>query len=215
MTHSMYRMGTDESLKNDYVFIARPAMGFNDKGCRPKLQKMLEILLEVQPTNFGSLTTGETMINGFNPEKLKESLEDNSPLMCCFSEREKVVEVLKRLKEEDLGISVTITGILEDVKNICKEVGLNPHSADLSLGIHGNTELLPEEEIMPLTTMCGHGMVAAGLVRKMKLALSKGKVSAEEAAKIIAAPCLCGIFNNKRAEKLLIQENKRNKINEE
>ena len=44
------------------------------------------------------------------------------------------------------------------------EVGLNPHTINLSLGIHGGTEALPPAEIRQFTTMCGHAMIAPHLV---------------------------------------------------
>ncbi|MGI6128922.1 MAG: hypothetical protein ACOYEO_02360 [bacterium] len=206
MTHSLYRRGDYESLKNDYVLISRPAMGINHEGCAPKLQRSLQIIFGVGPTNLGSLTTGETIVGGLDPDDVIASMEDNSPIMCCFSEREKVVEVLRKLKEAELGISVVLTGLLDDVQAICDEIGLKAHSVNMSLGVHGNTELLPEEEVLRIATMCGHGMVAAGLVRHMRKAVNEGKVSPEEAATVLAQPCLCGIFNTKRAAALLSKE---------
>jgi hypothetical protein len=209
VTHSVYREGPENTFRNnDYVFISRPAMGFNDKGAAPNIKRTFEIIFETGPTNFGSLTSQENMSMGINPQKLIDKVEDNSPVMCCFHEREKVIEVLKKIKEEQLGLSVTVTGLIDDVVDICKEVGLTPHSADISLGIHGNTDLLPDESIRCFTTMCGHGMISASLVKQMKKAYEEGKVSTEEAAKVISAPCLCGIFNTKRAEKLLESQKK-------
>lgn len=203
MTHSLHRTGSEESLNNDYVFIARPAMGFNHVGCTPKIQRMLEIIFEEGPTNLGSLTTQENLTMGLDPDELIARTEDNSPVMCCFHGRENLVRVLKRLKKEDLGISVVVTGLFDNVKEICEEVGLKPHSVDISLGVHGNTDLLPSEDVMCFTTMCGHGLVAAGLVIQMQKAVAQGRISPEKASRVLAKPCYCGIFNHKRAEEML------------
>lgn len=205
MTHSLHRRGTEENLKNDYVIISRPAMGINHEGCAPRLRRSLEIIFDVGPTNLGSLTTKENMTLGLDPQDMISKMEDNSPIMCCFDDREKVNQVIARLKKEDLGISVVVTGLLDDVIDLCNENGLTPHSVDISLGIHGNTDLLPEDEVLNITTMCGHGMISAGLVKQMKKCVKEGKVSPEEAAKVLAAPCLCGIFNIKRAERLIAE----------
>lgn len=198
MTHSLHRVGSEDTFQDDYVFISRPAMGFNHVGCTPKVQRTLEIIFDEGPTNLGSLTTQENLMLGIDPQEMIAKTEDNSPVMCCFHEREKVVNVLKQLKKEEIGLSVVVTGLIDNVTDICTEVGLTPHSVDISLGIHGNVELLPSEEIMCLTTMCGHGMIAAGLVEQMKKAVKNGRVSPEAAARILAKPCYCGIFNQKR-----------------
>jgi hypothetical protein len=181
-------------------------MGINHEGCAPRIRRSLQIIFEVGPTNLGSLTTKENMALGLNPEEMISKMEDNSPIMCCFHDREKIKEVLIRLKEEDLGLSVVVTGEMEDVVELCREVGLKPHSAGISLGIYGKTELLPEEDVLCFTTMCGHAMVSAGIVKQMKESVKKGIMSSEEAANILSAPCLCGIFNNVKAQKMLDEE---------
>ncbi|CDX03632.1 hypothetical protein DesLBE_1430 [Desulfitobacterium sp. LBE] len=206
MTHSLHRVGPEESFAEDFVFISRPAMGINHVGCTPKVQRTLEIIFEQGPTNLGSLTTQENLTMGIDPQELMAKTEDNSPVMCAFHEREKIVNVLKKLKEEEVGLSVVVTGLVDQVEGICEEVGLEPHSVGISLGVHGATALLPEEEIMCFTTMCGHGMIAAGLVKQVKKAVAEGRMTPEKASKILAKPCYCGIFNQKRAEKLLEQQ---------
>ena len=68
------------------------------------------------------------------------------------------------------------------------------------------TRLPPEdEEILDITTVCGHSIVSFNLVRRMATEVSKGMISLEEAGRIMARPCSCGIFNPKRAEDLLRQ----------
>lgn len=137
MTHSLHRIGAEDSFQDDYVLISRPAMRINHVGCTPKIKRTLEIIFEEGPTNFGSLTTQENLFMGLDPQKLIAKTEDNSPVMCCFHERHKVVNVLKRLKEEELGLSVIVSGPIDNIRGICEEVGLKPHSANISLGIHG------------------------------------------------------------------------------
>jgi hypothetical protein len=106
---------------------------------------------------------------------------------------------LKQLKKEDNGMSVVITGLRDVIEDLCKEAGLTPHSADLSLGVFGAVEKLPEEETLCFTTMCGHAMISAGLVRQIRKAVKDGHMSAEEGAKVLAKPCYCGVFNTTRA----------------
>ena len=156
--------------------------------------------------NWGSLTTKQIMTLGFDREDLLNKTEDNSPAMGCFDDRKKVVNVLKKLKEEDLGMSVVVTGLRDKVEEICAEAGLTPHSADLALGIFGDTDKLPDEDTMCYTTMCGHAMISAGLVKQIRKAVTEGRMEPQTAAKILAKPCYCGIFNLTRAEDMLQAE---------
>ena len=206
MSHTLHRFGPEETFQNDFPFISRPAMKINHVGAAPKMRRVIEIALDHEPVNWGSLTTKQNLTIGFDREDLLNKTEDNSPAMGCFDDREKVVAVLKQLKEEDLGMSVVVTGLRDKVEDICREAGLTPHSADLSLGIFGATELLPEDETLCFTTMCGHAMLSAGLVRQIRKAVKDGRMTPEEGAKVLAKPCYCGVFNQTRAAMLLEQE---------
>jgi len=181
-------------------------MKFNDEGAAPKMRRVMEICLDHEPVNWGSLTTKQNMTLGFEREELLSKTEDNSPAMGCFDSREKIIEVLKQLKEEDIGMSVVVTGLRDTIEEICKEAGVTPHSADLALGIFGATDKLPDEETLCYTTMCGHAMISAGLVKQIRKAVKEGRMSPEEGAHILAKPCYCGIFNPTRAKALLEEE---------
>jgi hypothetical protein len=37
----------------------------------------------------------------------------------------------------NLGLSVTVSGLIEEIFDICKELGIKPHSINLSLGVWG------------------------------------------------------------------------------
>ncbi|MFZ7120221.1 MAG: hypothetical protein ACOWWH_04650 [Eubacteriaceae bacterium] len=87
--------------------------------------------------------------------------------------------------------------------SLAEELDIEPHSINLSLGVFGRTEKLPPEEVLEFITMCGHGMISRNLVTKLIKEVRDGKKSKEQAAKIMASPCVCGIFNTNRAIKLL------------
>jgi len=63
--------------------------------------------------------------------------------------------------------------------------------------------LLPDEDILSITTMCGHHMISPNLVKKLVEDVKKGKITPEKAAWKLATFCPCGIFNHVRAEKLI------------
>ena len=80
---------------------------------------------------------------------------------------------------------------------------MTPHSVDYSLDIWGKREKLPSDEILEVTTMCGHAMIASNLVKSLVNDIKAGEISAEDAGKEFAKLCECGIFNPSRAAELL------------
>jgi hypothetical protein len=120
-----------------------------------------------------------------------------------FDNPQAVTEVLKELKEADLGLPAVVSDIFENVERCFEKVGLKHHTANLSLGIWGNTEKLPSDDILEVITMCGHAMVSANLVKTMVEEIKAGRKTPEEAAKVLASQCACGVFNPARAAKLL------------
>jgi len=149
MTHSLYRKGVIEDLKNDYVIISMLARGFNDKSPEVKKNHLRigEIFKQNNPTNI--LREGawgvSTVIQG------------------CFSDIKDVEEILQTVKKEDLGVSVVVSGLI----------------------------------------MCGHHCVSSQSVEHYIDQIKKGKISLEKAAEKLTSPCVCGIFNTKRAMQVL------------
>ena len=136
-------------------------------------------------------------------EELLERVVRDKKVYVVFDDREKAAALVKEAKKADLGLSVIVSGLFAEVDKICQAAGIKRHTAQCSLGVWGKVEQLPQTEILDITTMCGHGMVSFNLVRRMATDVSKGLRSLEEAAGIMAKPCVCGIFNTKRAEDLL------------
>lgn len=202
MTHSLHRLGTCENLQNDYVILVTPAVGVNHENSQDKLRDILDKIFELGPNNIGSYETG-TVYSGATIEDIKAQLSETPRVRCCFSDKEKVKKLVKYIKENDFGLSVTLSGLTDEVLKLSQELGIKPHSINLSLGIYGKTKKLPPEEVLEFVTMCGHGMISKNLVAKLIEDVRQGKKSIEKAAEIMAKPCVCGIFNTERAKKLL------------
>lgn len=189
MTHSLHRKGNIEDLKRDYVIIAMLAAGINDKypDSRKKLIRIGEILNQHIPINI-----------------MPKELWRISPIITAtFTDVETVNKVMKTLKEENLGVSIVISGLLSEIQNIATKVDLNLHTVHLSLGIFGKKELLPSEKILEITTMCGHHCISSQSVEYYVQMIKNGKISVEEAAIKLTRPCVCGIFNLSRAVQIL------------
>ena len=115
----------------------------------------------------------------------------------------RIREVLRCIREADEGISIIVSGLIDQVRDIGEEIGLDPHTINISLGILGNTDRLPPAELRQYTTMCGHGMVSPNLVRDVLRKVKTGKISAWDGSLALVAPCICGIVNPHRSEEML------------
>ena len=203
MSHSLHRYGTEENLNNDYTFYARTSRWVNREGCGPKLRRILDIILSENPVNLGSSHAGKSYKAGLDLKEYATTLDKAYGIAGCFSNKEAIKKILIKLKEADTGISIVTGGLIDDIVEISKEIGLKPHTAFLSLGIHGKKALLPEEQVLEITTMCGHGMVSSLLSKAIIKKVESGEMTPEEGATLLAQPCPCGIFNSDRCEELL------------
>ena len=201
MTHTLHRRGTPENLEQDYVIFSMTAKGFNERGSRGALEEFLRILAKYNVANVGDMKTGNRFI--VDKEIIFQNIQDTSIVHAVFTDRNQVTQALRELKEADLGVSVIVSGIVEHVHEACREAGLDRHTVEYSVGIRGNLARLPEDEILEVTTMCGHGMVSQHLVRQMIIDIKKGRRDEREAAELLATPCVCGVFNPVRAQRLL------------
>ena len=201
MTHTNHRQGTLESLGKDWVVFMYAARGVNHERAGAKMQQFLRLALKHGPVNIGSPTAGNMYDTA--PEKIMAGLAEATKVYTVFNDRAKAAALIKDVKEANLGISVIVSGVFEEVEKVCQATGIKRHTAQCSLGVWGKTELLPPPEILEITTMCGHGLVSFNLVRRMTDEVRKGRLSLEKAAATLAKPCICGVFNPKRAEELL------------
>lgn len=205
MSHSLHRFGSVDNLKNDFCIYSRAARGINREDCGDKLRRILEIYLSEAVVNFGSSHSGRCYLAGLKPEEYARSLDNSYGIIATFADRRAVLGVLKKMKEAGLGISVVVSGLIEEVKDIAAEAGLQPHTALLSLGTFGKKRLLPEDEILQIVTMCGHSLVGSGLVRSVLKKVQSGELTPEEGALQLTRPCSCGIFNTVRCQELMAQ----------
>jgi hypothetical protein len=203
MTHSLHRRGSIEDLHEDYVLIFYSSKGINREGSEGKMQQIWEVLshYEQDLMNFGNHHPNWSGGELYSMDDLKKAFSQMN--MAVFKDREKLKACLQEIKERDLGISVVVSGLYEETKRVCSEIGLTPHTVNLSLGIHGNKEKLPEENVLEIHTMCGHAVVSFNLILHVVKEIREGKTTCKEAARKLSRMCDCGLFNPYRAEKIL------------
>ncbi len=211
MTHTLHREGSTESLKHDFPVLAMVARQFDivDDAAKQrtveKLRQIFDVFAENEPDNLGSLYIPGTRAHGLTDPEMRARLRANGFVGTVFKDRENLKGALELLKEGDFGISIVVSGLMDEVFAVCDEVGLEPHTIDLACGIWGNKKLMAKNELMQVTTMCGHAMTSVALVEDMIEKVRKGRITAKEGARQLAEPCVCGIFNQSRAAELLTQ----------
>jgi hypothetical protein len=201
MSHTLHRRGSTQNLGRDFVVFSMSAKEINHVGSAPKLAEFLRIALDCGPVNMGDIKTGN--MQKVDPEEIISKVQDTSIVHAVFDNPAAVAKILSRLSERDLGVSVIVSGLFDEVEKCVCAAGLRPHTVEHSLGIKGQVTRLAPAGMLQVTTMCGHGMVSANLVSKGILDIKRGRVTPAQAAKIIAKPCECGVFNPARAAVLL------------
>ena len=206
MSHSAHRLGTKEEFTKDYVVFVKPARGIDDVDEKTKAETMrktkelADIAIKLNPVNLGRSKVG-CIEGGVDFHEIADSSLNG--FMTVFKEKNKVVEVLKAFKEKDYEFSIVASGLTEDFFDICKTVGLKPHTILFTVGIWGKTELLPSEDHLKITTLCGHHMVSSRMVDHYVEEIRNGSITAEEAARKMVKPCTCGIFNTSKTADVL------------
>lgn len=205
MTHSLHRHGDRASLSEDYIVYMLTEKGAHEKGSTSAKKEFLDILLRHNADNVGSVIFENRVSigRGATVQQLIDNVTERTEVLGVFRNKQVMKEVLKETKERDLGLSIVVSALIDETFDVCKDLSIVPHSINMSGGIMGKTELLPNDNILDIATMCGHGMVSRYLVEEMLARVKKGKTTPEEAAREIGGQCLCGIFNRQRCSKIL------------
>jgi len=222
VTHTNHRRGSKQSLEGDFVLLSMVDRN-NEAQCNyngsynDRAQRLLSICTSHNPVGLTARLPGtrlrymkywdSAIDSGIHKLTPREQIQrsENIDYIChaVFTNRDNVEAALLDLKEADLGISIVISGIFEIVAEICRDVGLEPHTVNMSLGTWGKTELLPKSSELELCTMCGHAMISPILVEKMIDQVRKGVETPEAAAVELGKQCTCNIFNTVRAAEII------------
>jgi hypothetical protein len=201
VTHALHRAGN--SFQNDWIIYLYPTREFKHPGAAKKLVDLTEIVQEEHACNYAGYEIKASICAGETFGQIKSMTTDKGRFFSVFSTKEDFINALRRIKEYDAGLSVVVAALTDEVREIARGLDIKPHTINMSLGIFGNKAILPEMEILEVTTMCGHGMVSPYLVKKILAKIKKGLMNVEEGAIELAKPCVCGIFNPIKASELL------------
>lgn len=226
MTHTHHRRGSRESLRGDYVvlYMLDPevkAQRAYKAPLKERVKRLNEICLRYEPVAISAkydenrlrylkgwekrMDSGVHLSSTLQKIGRADELLDEGLGHSVYTNREALKGVLKDLKAADLGISVVVSGVFDEVFDVCREVGIVPHTVNMSLGTWGKKELLPEYPMLEICTMCGHAMISVKLVESLIEKVEKGAMTAEDAAVEMGKQCTCNVFNTARATELIRQ----------
>ena len=217
MTNTLHRYGPSESFRDDFIVFAIASKGRNDEGALERQRKFLEMALPFHPVNLGDALHGGALrpSRTMNPtahwsrdlcpdfRAVIEGLDKPTTVAAVFDNRVAAEQFVEAVRSAELGLSVNISTSVEGAEQCCHANGLARHSVGYSLGFEGKTEKLPEEQVLLLSTMCGHGMISHALARKMLDWVREGRRTPEQAAGVLTRFCSCGVFNPTRAARIL------------
>ena len=206
MTHSNHRRGSRESLNSDYVLTLRGPKVLDEPENANKGVKILAKhnpvgLVKSRHENVQRYMRGWS--KGMSLEDLANNTDPPSYITGVYESKDDVNKVVEDLTEADLGFSVVISGVFENTFDVCKDVGIEPHTVCMSMGTVGRTDLLPEPEILEITTMCGHSLISQHIVRHYIDLVKAGKISTYDASLEIGKQCMCNYMNPVRAKKII------------
>jgi len=201
MTNTLHRKGSPEELKNDFVVFMTPSGRI--PGFAKKLARFTQICLKHHPVNMNRVDRDG--MHNIDPRNVQGEMENELGMTATFDSQNALAAVISDLKDADLGVSINVSGLLEEVQACCSDTGRERHSAEQSLGIFGNTQLLPTWPVVQINSLCGHGLVSFNLISKVTDEVKAGRMNTEEGAMHLAKPCQCGAFNPTRAQQLLEQ----------
>lgn len=222
MTNTLHRLQKPDDPKDDYVVFALATRGINDAGALERSIAFLKTALKYGPVNIsggsrnGPMYRPEKHLNPFKlyvkerresvtPEELVREIERPGLALVVFDSKQKLEGFLKEIRGLDLGLSINVSALVEDVREMARRTGVKPHSINYALGFRGDLYRLPDRQVLGLTTMCGHGLISSNFAKKMIDGVRERRMTPQKAAGYMAKFCVCGAFNTARAMRILQQ----------
>ncbi|MET0500788.1 MAG: hypothetical protein ABW172_04615 [Candidatus Binatia bacterium] len=214
-----------QAVKDDFIVFAMASRGINDDDLVEKYRVFLRLALKHHPVNIGDATKGGMLrprqdlnpkahwkrSQAPNPEAVIAGIEGHTTVAAVFDNYDAMKNFVNEIHRVNLGISVNISAPIEAAERCCRETGITRHSVEYSLGFCGRVDRLPDATVLELSTMCGHGMLSAHLVKKMIDWVKENRRTPAEVSSTMSRFCSCGVFNTSRAERILNEARTKNR----
>ena len=197
MTHTLNRRGLSETRPGEEVVVLCMVHRTEKAAMAEAMRKLVQTVLKHNPDNIMGAPWG------LSDDDILNRAPGAGVITAVFNDREKATRLIKEIKSQNLGISVVLSALFKDTRAICEHCGLKEHTFNISLGIFGKTERLPDEDTLAITTQCGHGLISRHFVKNVVKKIKRGDITCEEGARLLIKPCFCGIGNPQRIERIL------------
>ncbi|MBW2559524.1 MAG: hypothetical protein JRE40_01580 [Deltaproteobacteria bacterium] len=197
MTHTLNRRGLSEERPGEEMVVLCMVHRTEKTAKAEAMKKMVQTVLRHNPHNI----IGAPL--GLSENDIIGMASVAGVVTAVFNDREEVTRLIEEVKSQGLGISVVLSGLFKDTKTVCEHCALKEHTFNISLGIFGKTDRLPNEDTLAITTQCGHGLISPFLVENIVKKIKKGDMTSEEGAELLIKPCVCGIGNSQRISRIL------------
>jgi hypothetical protein len=210
MTHTLNRRGLDNGRPGEEICVLC-MIHYKDRNEKTAeaMKEVAKIIIRHKPNNIMGSSLGAP------PEVIVKTSVASGIITAVFNDKDSVSSLVKEIKAKDPGISVVLSGLFTDVRDICESAGLTEHTSNYALGISGDTTLLPDHITLKIATQCGHGLVSRHYIKHVARRIAEGKMTAQEGAELLSKPCVCGIVNKKRTEEILLKMVEQNLFTEE
>jgi hypothetical protein len=199
MTHTLNRTGLSIQRSGEEIIILCMVHYRHKEKKVEAMRELVRTILKYDPKNFIGLPLG------LSKEDVIALVPRGGVATAVFTDKEILGTLVQEIKAKNLGISVVLSGLFADIREICERAGLVEHTTNHSVGIFGKTFLLPDYLTLDITTQCGHGLVSSYYIKDIIRRIRKGNLTAKEGAELLSKPCVCGIVNRKRTEEILLK----------
>lgn len=200
MTHTLNRRGLDERRPGEEICVL--CMIHYKQRNEETAEAMKEVaaaIIRHQPNNIMGAPLDAP------PAFIIAMSAASGVITAVFTDKNSVGNLVREIKAINPGISIVLSGLFPDVRDICRSAGLTEHTSNYALGISGNESLLPDHVTLEIATQCGHGLVSRHYIKHIARRIAEGKMTAREGAALLSKPCVCGIVNKKRTEEILLR----------
>jgi len=200
MTHTLNRRGL-ESVRPGEEICVLAMIHYKERNEKTAaaIGELARIILRHAPNNIMGSPAGASA------EQIVAASAASGIITAVFTDKASVCSLVQEMKAKDPGISVVLSGLFSDIRDICEAAGLTEHTSNYALGISGNVSLLPDHMTLEIATQCGHGLVSRHYIKHVARRIAEGRVTAQEGAELLSKPCVCGIVNKKRTEEILLK----------
>jgi hypothetical protein len=199
MTHTLNRTGLSNERRGQEIVILCMVHYKYKENSVEAMSELIRTILKYNPENFIGLPLG------LSKENILALLPKGGIATGVFTDQEVAGKLIREIKSKNLGISVVLSGLFADIREICENAGLAEHTTHYSAGIFGKTSLLPDYLTLDITTQCGHGLISCHYIKDVVRRIKRGRLTAREGAELLSKPCVCGIVNRKRTEEILLK----------